>query len=164
VALAIILINLGSGRHIEYIQYVLSESETNWTETLDFIAHLLYTSALFICRMSGLAFYLRLCQHHSKLSIAIKAGAVFLIAAYLPQMFLIIFHCSPVTSLWPYAWQPQAPNFVCLMWGTVYSVNSGLSLVCDILLFTIPIFMIHSLNISRRRKIHLSFVLLPGVL
>jgi len=164
VVLCIVLIKLGSGRHIEYIQYVLSETETNWTESLDFAAHLIYTSALYVCRMSGLAFYFRLCKHHRALSIAILSSAVFLTAAYLPQMFLIVFHCLPVTSLWPYAWQPKAADFKCLMWGTVYVVNSGLSLVCDVILFTIPIFMIKSLNISTRKRMKLSFVLLPGVL
>lgn len=154
---------MGSGRHIEYIQYVLSQSETNTTETLDFIAHLIYTTALYVCRMSGLAFYLRLCKQHSKLTYAIYAGAVFLTAAYLPQLFLIIFHCSPVTSLWPYAWQPNAPEYVCLMWGTVYVTNSGLSLVCDFVLFIIPIFIIHSLQVSKQRKVQLSLVLLPGI-
>lgn len=159
-----VLIKLGSGRHIEYIQYVLTEKQTNWTESLDFIAHLIYTSALFTCRLSGLTFYYRLCGKHDKLSIVIKCTVVFLIAAYLPQMCLIIFHCSPVTGLWPYAWQPEAANYVCLSWGIVYSVNSALSLVCDVLLFGIPSAMIKSLRVSTRRKIHLSFVLFPGVL
>lgn len=162
--LCVILINLGSGRHIEYIQYVLTESQTNITESLDFVAHLIYTSALFVCRLSGLTFYYRLCGHHDKLSIAVKCTVVFLIAAYIPQICLIIFHCRPVTGLWPYAWQPESPNFVCLSWGIVYSVNSALSLTCDILLFAIPAAMIKSLKVSKRRKIQLSFVLFPGVL
>ena len=162
--LCVILINLGSGRHIEYIQYVLTESQTNITESLDFVAHLIYTSALFVCRLSGLTFYYRLCGQHDKLSIAVKCTVVFLIAAYIPQICLIIFHCRPVTGLWPYAWQPESPNFVCLSWGIVYSVNSALSLTCDILLFAIPAAMIKSLKVSKRRKIQLSFVLFPGVL
>jgi hypothetical protein len=162
--LCVVLINLGSGRHIEYIQYVLTEPQTNKTEWLDFTAHLIYTSALFVCRLSGLTFYYRLCGQHNRLSLAIKCTVVFLVAAYLPQMCLIVFHCRPVTGLWPYAWQPESPNFVCLSWGIVYSVNSALSLTCDLLLFAIPAAMIKSLKVSRRRKTQLSFVLFPGVL
>lgn len=164
IVLSVILINLGSGRHIEYIQYILTEPETNKTETLDYAAHLLYTSALFICRLSGLTFYYRLCSQHDRLSLVIKLTVVFLVAAYIPQMCLIIFHCHPVTGLWPYAWQPESPNYTCLSWGIVYSVNSALSLTCDLLLFGIPAAMIKSLKVSRKRKIQLSFVLFPGVL
>jgi hypothetical protein len=41
VVLSIVLINLGSGRHIEYIQYVLSMPTVRQTEVLDFVAHVL---------------------------------------------------------------------------------------------------------------------------
>lgn len=47
--------------------------------------------------------------------------------------------------------------------GTVYVTNSGLSLVCDLVLFSIPVAMIHLLKLSRGRKIMLAFVLMPGV-
>src|SRR5271168_1901733 len=132
---------------------MLTESQTNKTETLDFVAHLIYTSALFFCRLSGLTFYHRLCNLHDGLCVAIKCTVVFLVAAYLSQMSLIIFHCKPITSLWPYSWQPESPNFVCLPWGVAYSVNSGLSLVCDSLMFVIPIAIIRSLQTSTRAKI-----------
>jgi hypothetical protein len=164
ILLCIVLIHLGSGRHIEYIQYVLDNSTTNVTEVLDFYAHILYTSALLICRLSGLAFYRRVSDRHYKLIIIIRCTAVFFIVAYLPQVFLIIFHCLPVTGYWPYGWQAEANSYTCLGWGTVYVTNSGLSLVCDMLLFTIPIAIISLLRGTILRKIQLSLLLLPGVL
>jgi hypothetical protein len=164
ISLCMVLINLGSGRHIEYIQYVLDNSTTNMTEVLDFSAHILYTSALLICRLSGLAFYRRVSDRHHKLIVIIRCAAVFMIVAYLPQVFLILFHCLPVTGYWPYAWQAEVNNYTCLEWGTVYVTNSGLSLVCDMVLFTIPIAIISLLQGSVSKKIKLSFVLLPGVL
>lgn len=154
---------MGGGRHIEYLEYVLTEADTNTTEALDYIAHLIYTTALFICRMSGLALYFRLCRHHTVLSLATNVGAGLLIAAFLPQLFLLIFHCRPATILWPYDWKSTFPNYACLLWGQVYLVNSSLSLFCDCVLFILPIFMIRSLQMSRQKKINLSFVLLPGV-
>ena len=160
-----VLVDLGSGRHIEYIQYVLNNDQTNLTEVLDFVAHLLYTTALFVCRLSGLAFYSRIVGLGSgKLSIIIRAGAVFLIAGYLPQMFLIIFHCRPVVGLWPYAWQAESNSFTCLQWGLVYSVNSSVSLICDLVMFTIPVVIINGLKMSTKRKFLLSLILFPGVL
>ena len=162
--LSIILIRLGSGRHFAYIQYVLSLATIAQTESLDFIAHLVYTTALFACRLSGLAFYHRLCDRQRKFRLLILWAAVFLACAYLPQMFLIIFHCLPVTSLWPYEWQPDVNKYTCMQWGTVYSVNSTLSLICDLLIFTIPVLIIRSLQVPVKQKLQISLVLLPGVL
>ncbi|KAJ5279709.1 hypothetical protein N7478_005081 [Penicillium angulare] len=163
VVLCIVLINLGSGRHIEYIEYVLSLSTVHKTEVLDFVAHILYTTALFLCRLSGLAFYFRLTARTSKLHKSILVAGPFLIAAYLPQIFLLIFHCKPVTGLWPYAWQPGVDNYKCLTWGLVYSVNSGLSLACDVMMFIIPAILIKQLHVSLKNKIKLSMVMFPGV-
>lgn len=164
VALCIRLINLGSGRHYEYIQYVLDMPTVEVTEVLDFAAHIIYTTSLLICRLSGLAFYHHLCAVNPKFLLAIKIVFAVMILGYLPQLFLLIFHCVPVTGLWPYEWQPGVEKYTCLQWGLVYSVNSAVSLVCDLFLFGIPIVMIWVLKISRRRKIQLGAILLPGIL
>lgn len=42
--------------------------------------------------------------------------------------------------------------------------NSALSLVCDLVTFSVPIFMISLLKLSNERKVMLAFVLLPGTL
>ncbi|KAL1311556.1 hypothetical protein AAFC00_001675 [Neodothiora populina] len=164
VALCFILIGEGSGRHIEYIQYVLTQSQTNQTEVNDYAAHLIYTAALFLCRLSGLAFFYRLCARHQQFLLAVRVAAVFLFCAFLPQFFLILAHCRPVTGLWPYAWQPNIDRYTCVTWGTVYVTNSGLSLVCDLIIFTIPAAMIWLLKLSRGRKIMLAMLLMPGVM
>ncbi len=164
VVLSIVLIELGSGRHIEYIQYVLSMPTVRETEILDFVAHIIYTTALFLCRLSGLAFYFRISARSSKLRLGIIIVAGIITAAYLPQIFLLIFHCKPVTGLWPYEWQVEPTNYQCLSWGLVYSVNSGVSLSCDVMMFIIPSILIKELHVSLRRKIQLSFVMFPGVL
>ncbi|KAJ4127086.1 hypothetical protein NW768_008711 [Fusarium equiseti] len=163
VGLCIRLIQLGSGRHFAYIQYVLDMPTVEDTEVLDFIAHIIYTTALLLCRISGLAFYHRLCAVHDRLRIAILVVFGVLIAGYLPQLLLIVFHCMPVTGLWPYEWQPGFENFTCLQWGLVYVVNSSVSLVCDFLLFGIPIVMLRVLEMPRKRKIQLACILLPGI-
>ncbi|KAH6888466.1 hypothetical protein B0T10DRAFT_562041 [Thelonectria olida] len=163
VALSIHLINLGSGRHYDYIQYVLDMETVKLTEVLDFAAHIIYTTALLFCRISGLALYYRLCKMHEGLLLSIKIVFGILIAGYLPQLFLLVFHCHPVTALWPYDWQPGAERYTCLQWGLVYSVNSSVSLICDLLLFGIPIVMLRLLEMPRRRKIQLACILLPGI-
>ncbi|KAL7897349.1 hypothetical protein HDV63DRAFT_392851 [Trichoderma sp. SZMC 28014] len=163
VGLSIELINLGSGRHFAYIEYVLDVPTVLQTQVLDFVAHILYTTALLLCRISGLAFYYRVCGLHNNFLIAIKVVFCILVAGFLPQIFLLIFHCKPVTGYWPYGWEPVAPRYTCLQWGLVYSVNSSVSLLCDFLLFGIPIAMLRTLEMSRKRKIQLAGILLPGV-
>ena len=164
VVLSIVLINLGSGRHREYIQYILSLETVHRTEVLDFVAHILYTTALFLCRLSGLAFYFRVTAPMSKLRKSTLFAGPFLFAAYAPQLFLLIFHCKPVTGLWPYPWQPGVDNYKCLSWGLVYSVNSGFSLACDVMMFIIPAILIKELRVSFERKVKLSMVMFPGIL
>ncbi|KAF5675838.1 integral membrane protein pth11 [Fusarium heterosporum] len=163
VGLCIKLIQLGSGRHFAYIEYVLDMPTVEYTEVLDFAAHIVYTTALLFCRMSGLVLYHRLCAIHDRLRLSIKIVFGVLVAGYIPQLFLIVFHCMPVTGLWPYEWQPGFADYTCLQWGLVYSVNSSVSLICDLLLFGIPVVMLRVLEMPRKRKIQLGCILLPGV-
>ncbi|TDZ16691.1 hypothetical protein Cob_v010197 [Colletotrichum orbiculare MAFF 240422] len=165
IPLCIILINIGSGRHFEYIQYVMTQDTLEDTEILDFTAHLVYTTALLFCRYSGLAFYFRVCGGvHTGFHRSIKGLGAFLFVGYLAQIFLIVFHCLPVTALWPYEWQVQFIQYKCLPWGFVYGMNSAISLLFDFVLFGIPIAMLRMLAMTRKRKIQLACILLPGTL
>jgi hypothetical protein len=95
-ALCLALIYEGSGRHIAYIQYVLTLPEVEETEVVDYAAHLIYTATLYFCRLSGLAFFSRLCSTHPTFRISIWACGGFLTAAFIVQFLLILFHCLPV--------------------------------------------------------------------
>ncbi|KAL5344693.1 hypothetical protein ACLOAV_010385 [Pseudogymnoascus australis] len=148
IGLSIKLLKMDSGRHIEYIQYVMSNEAANKTQVYDFVAHLIYTTALYVCRVSGLVFYKRLCDRHTILLLCVKAAFVFMTVAYIPQMFLIIFHCLPVTGLWPYGWQAELNQFKCMPWGVVYITNSSISLVSDLVVFAIPAALIIAIDIS----------------
>lgn len=161
-------IDIGSGRHYDYIIYVLTPEEVERSEIVDFAAHIIYTVALLICRVSGLTFYHRICSIHRGFRLAIQVLMGVLVASFLPQLFLIIFHCTPVTGLWPYTqtnnWQEGVQDYECLPWGLVYSVNSAVSLFCDFLLFGIPLAMIRMLDLPRKQRLQLACILLPGVL
>lgn len=164
IGLSIKLLKMDSGRHIEYIEYVMSNEITNKTQVYDFVAHLIYTTALFVCRVSGLVFYRRLCDRHSTLLLCVKAASIFMTVAYIPQMFLIIFHCLPVTGLWPYGWQPDLNKFKCMPWGVVYITNSSISLASDLVVFAIPAALVSMFRASLMMKFKLSLVLFPGVM
>ncbi|TGZ79813.1 hypothetical protein EX30DRAFT_308504 [Ascodesmis nigricans] len=160
--LMIALILYGSGRHMAYVRLLPNDIQL-LTQELDFYAHIIYAAQLYTCRLSGLAFYRRLSQRHNKLLLAITAGTVFITAAFLPQIFLIVFHCSPVTALWPYTWQPEFERYTCMQWGIVYATNSAISVGGDLVVFAIPIAIIAVLKADRKKKMKLSAILLPGV-
>lgn len=157
---------IGGGRHYDYIAYVMTLSDVAKSEKLDFIAHMLYVTALFVCRLSGLAFYLRLVGRHPRIQLFIHCATAFIVAGYLAQFFLLLLHCIPITGLWPYPFQVSTAGLRenCLPWGTVYGVIAGVSLGCDIAMLGIPATLIARLHASRKRKIQLSFMLFPGIL
>ena len=163
VILGVILINLGSGRHYAYIRYVIPLSVVNKSQVLDVAARTMYITALVICRGSVLAFYTRLASRNYQLRYMILGTTVFIIAAFITQLFLIVFHCKPVTGLWPYRWQPEYEEYDCLNWGNVYISSAAVSIACDLALLTIPIWLLYLLQTGRKRKVLLSIILLPGV-
>ncbi|KAL1582807.1 hypothetical protein WHR41_08317 [Cladosporium halotolerans] len=164
VVLSIVLIHLGSGRHFAYIQYVMTDPVRSKTEVLDFWAHLIYTTCLLVGRLSGLAFYARIADRHRKLTWAIRITAITMIALYIPQMALIIFHCIPVTAYWPYTFEANYADYTCIQWGLVYVTNSVISLLCDLALFTIPAFIIKKLKVATTDKIKLAGIMMPGLI
>ncbi|KAK4899842.1 hypothetical protein LTR49_027579 [Elasticomyces elasticus] len=163
-SLCIVLIHLGSGRHLAYIQYILDDAAIKATEVLDFCAHIIYTTVLLICRLSGLAFYARTTEGSQRLSWTIRVAARCMIMAYLPQVLLIISHCLPITGFWPYSFEPEVNDYTCLKWGQVYVTNSVISLLCDMVLLAIPVSLITRLKVDSAAKIRLYFVLMPGLL
>lgn len=166
VGICIELIRLGAGRHYVYTLYVFDLEWLQWTQVLDSVAHVIYSTALLLCRVSGLAFYSRLCSLHNRWRVALKATLGLLIAGYLAQVLLIVFHCQPITGTWP-QWppgkNPDADKYVCVEWAVVYVTNSAISLFCDCLLFGMPIAMLRSLEMPSSRKVQLGCILLPGV-
>ncbi|OAQ62444.1 hypothetical protein VFPPC_06931 [Pochonia chlamydosporia 170] len=166
VGLCIELVNIGAGRSELFVAYILDRSGRTRLQIIDSVAHLIYSTALVLCRISGLAFYYRICSLHKEFLIAIKVIFATLILAYVAQMCLIIFHCQPVTLLWAPLddYDVEFESHVCLWWFEIYSIISSISLVCDLLLFGIPAAMLKALELPGKQKLQLACTLLPGVL
>ncbi|EFY84858.1 hypothetical protein MAC_09110 [Metarhizium acridum CQMa 102] len=71
-ALCIVLINLGAARNFLFEFFVMTEDEYRKVQLMDSIAHLAYSTALVLCRVSGIAFYYRICYLDKKFLLAIK--------------------------------------------------------------------------------------------
>ncbi|EQL02552.1 hypothetical protein G6O67_006294 [Ophiocordyceps sinensis] len=162
-ALCIQLINLGTARTPEFIDFAIDDAQWETQQIFDSIAHMLYATALVLCRVSGLAFYYRICALHKEFLVAIHAIFAVLVAGYLAQMCLVIFHCQPVSLLWAPTTFEDSLKFDCLDWVEIYGAISGISLICDLLLFGLPVAMLKALDMPRKRKVQLACILLPGI-
>ncbi|KJZ68755.1 hypothetical protein HIM_11853 [Hirsutella minnesotensis 3608] len=163
-SLYLVLIKMGAGRTFPYISFVLGETAQERMEMVDSVAHLVYNTTLWLCRLSGLAFYYRICELHKEFIVAIRVILGVITAGYLAQMGFIIFHCKPVTLLWVSYDQFGNPlDGSCLAWWVVYGAGSGISLFSDLLLFGLPLAMLKVLDMPRKRKFQLACILLPGL-
>jgi len=132
-------------------------------QIMDSVTHLVYTTALWLCRISGLAFYYRMCNLHREFLISIKVIFAVLTLGYLVQIGLIVFHCQPISLLWAPVTDEDARVLKCMNWLRTNLAISGISLLCDLLLFGLPAAMLWVLKISRKKKVQLAGILLPGV-
>ncbi|PFH59272.1 hypothetical protein XA68_12612 [Ophiocordyceps unilateralis] len=156
------MIRLGSGRPFTFRKLILPDEQFDMTQTLDTVSQLLYATTLVLCRASGLAFYHRICALYNEFLIIIKFIFFIIFLGYLAQMSLIILHCMPVTTLW----EPSPlGKFKCVSWIEVQVVSSTISLLSDLLVFGIPLAMLHVLkSMDRKRKVQLSCIFFPGLI
>lgn len=162
-ALCIHLINLGAARTPLFVDFAIDDSTFGNQQIIDSVAHLVYCTALVLCRISGLAFYYRICALHTEFLIAIRVIFGILVAGYLAQMFLVVFHCWPVTLLWAPIGPAAAFDSVCIFWDATYGSVSAISLACDLLLFGLPVAMLKILDMPQKQKLQLACILLPGI-
>ncbi|KAG8409442.1 hypothetical protein J3459_017515 [Metarhizium acridum] len=163
-ALCIVLINLGAARNFLFEFFVMTEDEYRKVQLMDSIAHLAYSTALVLCRVSGIAFYYRICYLDKKFLLAIKIIFVIIMLGYVAQLCLIIFHCQPVNLMWAPTSEEEAEKYRCMSWYEIYTIISSISLVCDFLLFGIPAAMLKGLELPRKQKLQLACTLFPGIL
>ncbi|KAM4061669.1 integral membrane protein pth11 [Hirsutella rhossiliensis] len=162
-ALIIHLILQGAGRPPTFVAFVMTDETFDRNQIIDCIAHLVYSTTLLLCRLSGLAFYYRICALHKEFLVALRIILAIMSMGYLVQIFIIVFHCKPVTLVWKPVEEEDTQTYRCLTFMEVYGTISGISLASDFLLFGVPLAMLKILDMPRRRKIQLACILLPGI-
>ncbi|KAF5121148.1 hypothetical protein E5D57_013484 [Metarhizium anisopliae] len=163
-ALCIRLIVMGAGQNPMWMYFMMDDETYAQIQALDTIAHLIYSTALVLCRISGIAFYWRLCYMDKKFLLAIKGITAIIIAGYVAQICLLVFHCLPVSLLWIFYTEEEYNKHSCIHWFQAYSIISSISLASDFLLFGIPAVMLKGLKLARKQKLQLAGILLPGIL
>lgn len=154
-ALSIMVIRYGSGQHLAAL---MSNPETlvymyKWLVA----AQIVYVFNLWLCRISGLAFFARL-NPMPRFILYLRISFAFVTAVYVAQTLIIALQCIPLAALWGGA------EGKCLGSETVFISTSVLTIICDSLVLLLPVNIVFTLQANLPRKIALLLVLCFGVL
>ncbi|KKY18427.1 hypothetical protein UCRPC4_g04896 [Phaeomoniella chlamydospora] len=151
-ALSFQVLKYGAGRHIYVLKTAGMVQLYKWLVA----AQLVYMLALYVCRISGLAFYARLNPlPRYRLYLWISFG--FVTAVYITQTLIIALQCIPLEALW------GAAEGKCMGSKAVFISTAVMTIVCDSLVLVLPLNIVFTVKASLTRKISLAVVLCFGV-
>ncbi|KAL4887260.1 hypothetical protein BJY04DRAFT_212304 [Aspergillus karnatakaensis] len=154
VLLAVMLqvLHHGAGRHLAAIDPLSAPPLYKWLVA----GQLIYMLNLYICRLSGLAFYARL-NNMPRYVFYLRLSLGFITAVYIAQTLIIALQCIPLATLWGGA------TGKCISTMVVNIVTATMTIVCDSIVLLLPVNIIWSLKAKVARKVALGVVLCFGV-
>ncbi|KAL2787918.1 hypothetical protein BJX66DRAFT_340773 [Aspergillus keveii] len=155
VLLAVMLqvLRYGAGRHLAAIEPTNAPPLYKWLVA----GQLIYMFNLYICRLSGLAFYARL-NSMPQYVFYLRLSFGFITAVYICQTLIIALQCMPLSALWD-----PAVTGRCISTMVVNYVTASMTIVCDSIVLLLPMNIIWTLKAKLARKIALGVVLCFGV-
>jgi hypothetical protein len=153
-ALTFQVLRYGAGLHID----ALSESDVPYLYKWLVSAQLVYMLALWLCRLSGIAFYKRLNPRIGPYSLILKLSFAFVTAVFIAQILIIALQCIPLSALW------GATKGKCLGSKAVFYSTASMTIVCDSLILFLPIYIILTIQANLTRKVALACVMCFGIL
>ncbi|OJI85973.1 hypothetical protein ABZX51_002172 [Aspergillus tubingensis] len=151
-ALTTEVLRYGAGLHV----WALDTAETPLLYKWLVSAQLVYMIALWVCRLSGLAFYRRL-NPMPQFQLYLRISFAFVTAVMLAQVLIIALQCIPLAALWGGA------TGKCLGSKTVFISTAAMTIICDSLILLLPVKIVLSIKANATRKVALSVVLCFGV-
>lgn len=151
--LSIRVIDFGAGKHIAAIP---PEDLVLLFKNL-VAAQLVYMITLWLCRISGLAFYARIAKDVIQLQVILAISWVVVSLTLVTQLLLISLQCIPLDKLW----NPMLKG-TCLGNSDVFLPTAATTIICDTIVLLIPIAIIIRLNASVKRKLLLGVVMCFG--
>lgn len=152
-ALSLMVLKHGAGRHV----YALGPSEQPLLFQWLVSAQLTYTIALWVCRVSGIAFYARVAPVGNFVW-WLWTSLVFVTIVFVAQLLILALQCIPLAALW------GEVEGKCLGSKAVFISTAAMTIVCDSIILFLPIGIIIKLQATLTRKISLGIVLCFGVL
>ncbi|KAL2821327.1 hypothetical protein BDW59DRAFT_164210 [Aspergillus cavernicola] len=150
----VMILHYGSGRHLAAL---VTNPETlvnmyKWLVT----TQLVYMFNLWLCRISGLAFYARL-NPMPQFILYLRLSFAFVTAVFVAQMLIIGLQCIPLSALW------GAVEGRCMGSRIVFVSTGALTIACDSLILLLPVKIVLNLQVKLARKLALLAILCFGI-
>ncbi|KAJ5759130.1 hypothetical protein N7520_006286 [Penicillium odoratum] len=153
--LSIMVVRHGAGEHL---QALVNHPEKmvkmyKWLVA----AQMIYFASLWICRVSGLAFYARL-NPMPRFTLYMRLALAFVTAVWVAQSLIIGLQCIPIQALWDTSVKGK-----CLTSTQVFISTSVMTIICDSLILILPVKIVLKLQVNLARKISLLFIFCFGI-
>lgn len=153
--LCMMILRNGSGRHLAAL---VSTPETLVRMYKYLVTtQIVYMFNLWLCRISGLAFYARL-NPMPQFILYLRLSFAFITAVYIAQTLIIALQCIPLPALW------GEGEGKCMGSKIVFVSTGALTIVCDSLILLLPVKIVMSLQAKLARKLALLGILCFGIL
>ncbi|KAI9036027.1 uncharacterized protein KD926_002506 [Aspergillus affinis] len=151
-ALSMIMVQLGSGLHVEIVPL---ENVPKYLQCL-YSYQLIYATSILFIKTSILAYYKRIFSvRQFRVAVYVIGAVVF--AWWIAVVLISIFSCKPIHGFWDKAINPK-----CVSTKRFYIGNAVPNIVTDVLILAMPIRMVWALQTTRPQKVSLSFIFLLG--
>lgn len=91
--------------------------------------------------------------------LAIRSAILFITITSVVSLLVLLLYCQPVRK----AWTPQIPGH-CFATRPLFYGTSGITVVCDLIAFSLPVFSVLRLQLQKDKKTRLISLLLLGFL
>ncbi|ROW03337.1 hypothetical protein VSDG_01261 [Cytospora chrysosperma] len=123
-----------------------------------YVAEILYIVVLAVTKASILCMYLRIFWAYRPFQITCYAVLAFVIASSFAVTIATIVSCEPVGFFWNRDFEGGS----CLNITALAYANSGLAVAQDLIIILLPVYMLWSLNMSRKKKFFIGVMLAVG--
>ncbi|KAF4556033.1 Hypothetical protein D9617_2g060000 [Elsinoe fawcettii] len=150
-------VQYGMGRHMTVITPDMLQGFAHWS----FYQNLFVLTGNCLAKISICLLLIRLVKHRGYVWF-LWALLVFLAAYTIACIFTIVFACIPVSAAWDFSARASAKCFSLEVFTVLGVVNSAINILTDVLLAVLPIPVILAMQLNKRTKFALSFVMLLG--
>ena len=152
----IICCQWGFGKHTDKLSLPI----VSRTLELYFYAQILYKLTIGLTKISILILYLRVFNVIRWFKIACWTVGSIVFSFTVASVVASIFQCTPVR----FAYDKMGTNGTCINLTKFWYGNAGYNIGTDLLIITLPLFVIHSLKIPRRNRVALGAIFSLGIL
>ncbi|VUC26681.1 unnamed protein product [Clonostachys rosea] len=124
------------------------QESLNFIKVMSWITELLFTTSITLAKLSILTLYWTLFSISEVCKKSIIGAIALSVAWFITFILLIIFQCKPINTLWTHPLETE----LCISTPIVLLTVEITNLVIDIIILSIPVYIISSLRLSTFKK------------